>query len=145
MRESEEDQEPVHRAASIKKATNGECITLVNEVYEDQSLFKYRSDQVKKTKWADSWIPRKLRVFVLLAHTFRSFGFTYYEIRNNTFVEVPWTDSFLRVFFQIILVSTRLYWFKVFMNWIWRTMKDFSAFTVKHNTAKSTDIHSCRN
>ena len=48
MRESEEDQEPVHRAASIKKATNGECITLVNEVSEDQSLIKYRSDQVKK-------------------------------------------------------------------------------------------------
>ena len=48
MRESEEDQEPVHRAASIKKATNDECITLVNEVSEDQSLIKYRSDQVKK-------------------------------------------------------------------------------------------------
>ena len=69
---------------------------------EDQSLIKYRSDQIKKTKGADSWIPRKLRVFVLLAHTFRSFGFTYYENTNNTFVEVQWTDLFLRVFFQII-------------------------------------------
>ena len=36
-------------AASIKKATNGECITLVNKVFANQSLIEYRSDQVKKT------------------------------------------------------------------------------------------------
>ena len=33
---------PYAAAASIKKATNGECITLVNIVYENQSRLDYR-------------------------------------------------------------------------------------------------------
>ena len=37
-REEVEDQEP----ASIKKETNGECITLVNSVSENQSRLAYR-------------------------------------------------------------------------------------------------------
>ena len=37
-REEAEDQEP----ASIKKATNGECIILVNSVSENQSRLDYR-------------------------------------------------------------------------------------------------------
>ena len=37
-REEAKDQEP----ASIKKATNGECITLVNIVSENQSRLDYR-------------------------------------------------------------------------------------------------------
>ena len=31
---------PCTAAASIKKATNGECITLVNKISENQSLLK---------------------------------------------------------------------------------------------------------
>ena len=35
-------------AASIRKATNGEYNTFLNLVSENQSLIKYRSDQVNK-------------------------------------------------------------------------------------------------
>ena len=41
-------------AASIKKARMVIAFTLVNKFSENQSLVKYRSDQVKKTKCADS-------------------------------------------------------------------------------------------
>ena len=41
-------------AASIKKARMVSAFTLVNKVTENQSLIKCRSDQVEKTKCADS-------------------------------------------------------------------------------------------
>ena len=45
---------PCAAAASIKKARMVSAFTLVNKFSENQSLVKYRSDQVKKTKCADS-------------------------------------------------------------------------------------------
>ena len=45
---------PCAVAASIKKARMVSAFTLVNKFSENQSLVKYRSDQVKKTKCADS-------------------------------------------------------------------------------------------
>ena len=45
---------PGAAAASINKATHGECITLVKKVSENQSPIKYRRHKVKKTKCADS-------------------------------------------------------------------------------------------
>ena len=45
---------PRAAAASIKKARLVSAFTLVNKVSENQSLVEYRSDQVKKTKCADS-------------------------------------------------------------------------------------------
>ena len=46
--------DPCNAAASIKKARMVSAFTLVNKFSENQSLIKYRSDQVKKTKCADS-------------------------------------------------------------------------------------------
>ena len=46
--------DPCNAAASIKKARMVSAFTLVNKVSENQSLIEYRSDQVKKTKCADS-------------------------------------------------------------------------------------------
>ena len=46
--------DPCNAAASIKKARMVSAFTLVNKFSENQSLVKYRSDQVKKTKCADS-------------------------------------------------------------------------------------------
>ena len=46
--------DPCNAAASIKKARMVSAFTLVNKVSENQSLVEYRSDQVKKTKCADS-------------------------------------------------------------------------------------------
>ena len=48
---------PCAAAASIKIARIVSAFTLVNKESENQSLIKCRSDQVKKTKCADSWIP----------------------------------------------------------------------------------------
>ena len=45
---------PCAAAASIKKARMVSKFTLVNKFSENQSLAKYMSDQVKKTKCADS-------------------------------------------------------------------------------------------
>ena len=45
---------PCAAAASIKKVRMVSAFTLVNKFSENQSLVKYRSDQVKKTKCADS-------------------------------------------------------------------------------------------
>ena len=45
---------PCAAAASIKKARMVSKFTLVNKFSENQSLVKYMSDQVKKTKCADS-------------------------------------------------------------------------------------------
>ena len=46
-------------AGSVKKARMVSVFTIVNKVSENQLLIKYRSDQVKKTKRADSRIPRE--------------------------------------------------------------------------------------
>ena len=46
--------DPCNAAASIKKARMVSAFTLLNKVSENQSLVEYRSDQVKKTKCADS-------------------------------------------------------------------------------------------
>ena len=45
---------PCAAATSIKKARMVSAFTLVNKFSENQSLVKYRSDQVKKTKCAES-------------------------------------------------------------------------------------------
>ena len=45
---------PCAAAASIKKARMVSAFTIINEVSENQSLNKYRSDQEEKTKCADS-------------------------------------------------------------------------------------------
>ena len=52
------------------------AFTLVNKFSENQSLVKYRSDQVKKTKCADSWIPWERSVFMLHARTFQTVSLT---------------------------------------------------------------------
>ena len=53
-RESQKRIWPCAAAASIKKARMVSAFTLVNKVSENDSLIKYRSDQVKKTNCADS-------------------------------------------------------------------------------------------
>ena len=45
---------PYTAAVLMRKQKNGECITLVNKVPENQSLIEYSNNQVKKTKCADS-------------------------------------------------------------------------------------------
>ena len=45
---------PCTAAASIKKVRVVSAFTLVDELSENQSLIKCRSDKVKKTKCADS-------------------------------------------------------------------------------------------
>ena len=45
---------PYIAAVLMRKEKNGECITLVNKVPENQSLIEYSNNQVKKTKCADS-------------------------------------------------------------------------------------------
>ena len=57
---------------SGKRQMVTECITLVNKVYENQSLIEDRRDQGNKTKCADSRIPKERSDFVLHARTFRS-------------------------------------------------------------------------
>ena len=93
-------------AASINKATNGECITLVNKLSENQSLIKYRSHQVKKTKCVDSWIPWERSAFTLHARTFRGLW------NINIHASRGALDGFVfESSFQILHVSTRLYRF----------------------------------
>ena len=38
----------------------------------------------------------------------------------------------------IMHVSMQLNWFQVFLCWIWRTIKDLSAFTLKHDAAQNS-------
>ena len=71
-RESQKIKSPCAAAASIKKARMVSAFMLVNKVFENQSLIKYRSDQVKETKYADSLIPWERSVFMLHTRTFRS-------------------------------------------------------------------------
>ena len=90
---------PCPAAASIKIATNSECIMLINKVSENQLLIKYKSAQVRKIKCADSWIPRERSVFVLHAWTFRSLGFTDREdlsiyTRRGTLDRLTFESSF---------------------------------------------------
>ena len=99
---------PYIAAVLMRKEKNSECITLVNKVPENQSLIEYSNNQVKKTKCADSWIPWKQSVSVLHAHTFQSLFFTDCEKQTYTLVEVHWMDSFSRVVFHNIHVSTHL-------------------------------------
>ena len=98
---------PGAAAASINKATNGECITLVKKVSENQSPIKHRSHQVKKTKCADSWIPWERSAFTLHARTFRGL-WKYKKIHAGKGA----LDGFVfESSLQILHVSTRLYRF----------------------------------
>ena len=55
QRESQKSiKSPCTAAASIKKPRIVSAFTIVSKVSENQSLIKFRSDQVKKTKCADS-------------------------------------------------------------------------------------------
>ena len=60
---------PCAAAASIKKARMVSTFTLVNKVSENQTLIKFRNDQVKKTECADSWITWVRTVLMLHART----------------------------------------------------------------------------
>ena len=75
VRPAERERESQKRIKSPCAAAASIYITLVNRGSKTQSLIKYRSDQVKRTKWADSWIPWERSVFVLHARTFRSLFF----------------------------------------------------------------------
>ena len=73
---------PCAAAASIKKARMVSKFTLVNKFSANQSLVKCRSDQVKKAKFADSWIPWERSVSMLHVRTFRSKGFTDWKYKH---------------------------------------------------------------
>ena len=55
-------------AALIKKATDGECITLVDKVSENWSLIKYRSDQVKEKLSEQTLEFHRSEVFLCYTH-----------------------------------------------------------------------------
>ena len=63
---------PCAAAASIRKATNGEYNTFLNLVSENQSLIKYRSDQVNKKQMCRLLSSLEAKWFMLHAGTFRS-------------------------------------------------------------------------
>ena len=74
-------------------------------------LLKYRSDQVKKIKFADSCIPWERGSFMLLPLTYQNLGFHTLKIETSKLVKVLWKDSYLRVVFHMIHVSTLSYYF----------------------------------